>query len=128
MEATMWGGAITRLQLQQTISRLRKLDELPEGPRENLAVPEGDQTRRLSISREKEIASNLAFLSATTDKSLKVMAVYVEEHYNSEGITIRIASNTGDLSAVIQEFMTLAKILEQAARQGRSPDQVPKCN
>ncbi|MCJ1386335.1 hypothetical protein MMC17_009461 [Xylographa soralifera] len=120
MEATMWGGAITRLQLQQTISRLRKLDELPEGPRENLAVPEGDQTRRLSISREEEIASNLAFLSATTDESLKVMAVCVEEHYNSEGITIRIASNTGDLSAVIQEFMTLAKILEQAARRENS--------
>jgi hypothetical protein len=63
MEATMWGGAITRLQLQQTISRLRKLDELAEVPSENLAVPEVDQTRDLSISREKEIASNLAFLS-----------------------------------------------------------------
>jgi hypothetical protein len=95
MEAAMWGGAITRLQLQQTISRLQKLDELPE-----------------------EIASNLAFLSATTDESLKVMAVCVEEHYNGEGITIRIASNTGVLSAVIQEFMMLAKILEQAARRG----------
>ena len=88
-----------RLQLQQTISRLRKLDKLLEVPRENLAkIPEGDQTRRLSISREKEIASNLAFLSATTDKSLKVMAVCVKEHYNGEGITIRIALNTGDLS------------------------------
>jgi hypothetical protein len=52
MEATMWGGAITRLQLQQTISRLRKLDELPEVPSENLAVPEVDQTRHL---REFEI-------------------------------------------------------------------------
>jgi hypothetical protein len=118
MEAAMWGGAITRLQLQQTISRLQKLDELPEVPRENLAVPKGDQTRRLSISREKEIASNLAFLSATTDESLKVIAVYVKEHYNEEGITIRIASNNGDLSAVIQEFIILAKILEQAARRG----------
>jgi hypothetical protein len=128
MEATMWGGAITRLQLQQTISRLRKLDELPEVPSENLAVPEVDQTRHLSISREKEIASNLAFLSATSDESLKVMAVCVEERCNGEGITIRIASNTGELSAVIREFITLAKILEQAARRGRYPDQVPKCN
>jgi hypothetical protein len=128
MEAAMWGGAITRLQLQQTISHLRKLDELPEVPSENLAVPEVDQTRHLSISREKEIASNLAFLSATSDESLKVMAVCVEEHCNGEGITIRIASNTGDLSAVIREFMTLAKILEQAARRGRYPDQVPESN
>ena len=128
MEAAMWGGAITRLQLQQTISRLRKLDELPEGPRENLAVPEGDQTRRLSISREKEIASNLAFLSATSNESLKVMAICVEEHCNGEGITIRVASNTGDLSAVVREFVTLAKILEQAAQRGRYPDQVPECD
>jgi hypothetical protein len=128
MEATMWGGAITRLQLQQTISRLRKLDELPEVPSENLAVLEVDQTRHLSISREKEIASNLAFLSATSNKSLKVMAVCVEEYCNGEGITIRIVSNTGNLSAVIQEFITLARILEQAARRGRYPDRVPKCD
>ena len=121
MEATMWGGAITRPQLQQTISHLRKLDELPEVPSENLAVPEADQKRHLSISREKEIASNLAFLSATSDESLKVMAVCVEEHCNGEGITIRVASNTGDLSAVMRELMTLAKILEQAARRGQSP-------
>jgi len=117
MEATMWGGVITCLQLQQTISCLRKLEELLEGPRENLAVPKGDQTRRLSISWEKEIASNLVFLLATTDESLKVMAVYVEEYYNSEGITIWIALNIRDISGVIQEFMTLAKILEQAARR-----------
>jgi hypothetical protein len=97
-------------------------------PSENLVVPKVDQTRHLSISREKEIASNLAFLSATSDESLKVMAVCVKEHCNREGITIRIASNTGDLSAVIREFMTLARILEQAARRGRYPDQVPKYN
>jgi hypothetical protein len=35
------------------------------------------------------------------DKSLKVMAVCVEEYYNSEGITIWIVLNTGDLSVVI---------------------------
>ena len=56
------------------------------------------------------------------------MAVCVEEHCNGEGITILVISNTGDLSAVVQEFMTLAKILEQAARRGRYPDQVPKCD
>ena len=100
MEATMWGGAITRLQLQQTISRLQKLDQLPKVPSENLAVPKVDQTQRLSISQEKEIMSNLAFLSATSDESLKVMAVCVKEHYNGDGITIWIVLNAGDLSAV----------------------------
>ncbi|KAI9654258.1 MAG: hypothetical protein M1829_000952 [Trizodia sp. TS-e1964] len=116
----MWGGAITRMQLHQTISRLQTLDKLPEVPRENLAVPEEDHTRYLSVLREKEIASNLAFLSATSDESLKVRAVCVEEHPNGEEITIRIASNTGDLSAVVREFIVLAKILEKAAQRENS--------
>jgi hypothetical protein len=72
----------------------------------------------LSILQEKEIASNLAFLLATSDKSLKVIAICVKEHYNKEGIIIRIALNTRDLSAVVREFITLAKILKQAMRQG----------
>jgi hypothetical protein len=76
-------------------------------PSENLAIPEIDQTRHLSISREKEITSNLAFLSTTIDESLKVMAICVKEHYNREGITIQIALNTRDLIA-------LMKILKQA--------------
>jgi len=74
---------------QQTISRLRELDKLPKVLSENLAVPGVDQTRYLSILREKEIASNLAFLLATSDENLKVMAVCIEEHCNGEGITIR---------------------------------------
>jgi hypothetical protein len=118
----MWGGAITRPQLQQTISRLRKLNEPPEVLSKKLAVLEVDQTRYLSISREKEIASNLVFLSATSDESLKVTALCVEERCNGEGITIRIASNTRDLSVVIREFMSLTKSLEQAARRGLCSD------
>jgi hypothetical protein len=84
-------------------------------PSENLAIPKVNQTRHLSILQEKEIASNLAFLSATSDESLKIMAVCVKEYCNREGITIWIASNTRDLSAIVREFITLAKILEQAA-------------
>jgi hypothetical protein len=62
--------------------------------------------------QEKEITSNLAFLLATSDKSLKVIAICVKEYYNKEGITIRIALNDRDLFAVMQEFVTLAKILK----------------
>jgi hypothetical protein len=115
---TLWGSKITRAQLQQSISNLRQLDELPEIPRENLVNLEIDSTRQLSVVREKEIACNLAFLSATSDDSLKVMAVCVEEHCNGRGITIRVASNTGDLSAVTTGFVRLARALEHAARRG----------
>jgi hypothetical protein len=115
---TLWGSKITRSQLQQSISNLRQLDELPEIPRENLVNLETDPTRQLSIVREKEISCNLAFLSATTDDSLKVMAVCVEEHGNGQGITIRVASNTGDLSKVTNGLVKLARVLEHAAQRG----------
>ena len=114
----MWGGAITHQQMWQTISRLRTLNEVPEMPKENALHSGIDATRRMSISREKEIASNLAFLSATSGDCLKVIAVCVEEHRNREGTTIQIASNTGDISEVTNGFMMLAKVLEQAAWRG----------
>jgi hypothetical protein len=115
---TLWGSEITRTQLQQTISNLRQLDELPEIPRENLVNLEIDSTRQLSVTREKEIACNLAFLSATSDDSLKVMAVCVEERCNRKGIIIRVAANTGHLSTVTSGFVRLARVLEHAAQRG----------
>jgi hypothetical protein len=93
---TLWGSKITRSQLQQSISNLQQLDKLPEIPRENLVNLDIDPTHQLSVVQEREIASNLAFLSATSDDSLKVMAICVEEHRNGKGITIRVASNMGD--------------------------------
>ncbi len=117
MEA-LWGSQNTRAQLQQSISNLRQLDELPEIPRDNLVNPEIDSARQLSVVREKEIACNLAFLSATSDDSLNVMAICVEEHCNGRGITIRVASNTGDLSAVMVGFTRLARALEHTASRG----------
>ncbi|KAG4438648.1 hypothetical protein IFR05_005892, partial [Cadophora sp. M221] len=116
----LWGSEITRAQLQQSISNLRELDELPEIPRENLINLEIDSTRQLTVPREKEIACNLAFLSATSDDSLKVIAVCVEEHRTRKGITIRIAANTGDLSIVTAGFVRLARVLEHAAQRVRS--------
>ena len=97
----MWGGAITRLQLQQTISRLRKLDELPKVPSENLAVPEVDQTHHLSISREKEIASNLVLLLITLNKNLKIIIIYIKKYYNKKEIIIRKILNNRDLLIII---------------------------
>ena len=90
----------------------------PQKYRENLVNPEIDLTRQLSVVPEREIACNLAFLSATSDDSLNVMAIYVEEHCNRRGITIRVASNTGDLSTVTAGFIRLARVLEHAARRG----------
>ena len=118
MESPIWGGPTTRQKLQQSISLLQGLNEVPELPKENDPVSKGDTTHRLSISREKEIASNLAFLSAISDNSQRIMAVCIEESPSGDGITIRVASNMGDLSVVTRGFEMLGKSLEQAARRG----------
>ena len=68
------------------------------------------------------MTSNLAFLSSISDNPLRVMAVCIEEHDNKEGITIRMASNTGDMSLVVNGFNKMAQVLEQAARQGIFPN------
>jgi hypothetical protein len=90
------------------------------GPRGQSLGPGRDLQRHLSVSREQEIASNLAFLAATTDDSLRVMAVCVEERPDGRGATVRVASNTGDLTAVTSGLRMLATTLEQAARRGQS--------
>jgi hypothetical protein len=53
--------------------------------KKNLVNPEIDSTRQLSVVREREIACNLAFISATSDDRFNVMAVCVEEHCNARG-------------------------------------------
>lgn len=118
----LWGANITLSQLQQSISNLKKLDNLPDIPRENIINLEDDPTRQLSVAREKEIASNLAFLSSTSDNTRKVMAVCVEERSDGKGLTIRIASNAGDLSTVTEGLGRLARVLEHAARRGKKND------
>lgn len=61
------------------ISRLRKRNEVPEQPKENIPVSGVNSAHYLDISRENEIAGNLVFLSATSDDRLKVMAVFIEK-------------------------------------------------
>jgi hypothetical protein len=78
----MWGSATTPQQLWDSISRIGKLNEIPEQPKENILVSRVNPNRHLDISRENEITGSLAFLSATSDDNLKVMAVCVEEHLN----------------------------------------------
>ncbi len=117
-DRTMWKSAITRQQLRQSISRLQTLTEVPESPEENIISPDLGFKGHMSVERKCEITSNLAFLSATSDDNQKVMAVCVEQQSDGEGIIIRIASNSGDISEVVNGFRLMAAILEQAARRG----------
>ncbi|KAH8671923.1 hypothetical protein BGZ60DRAFT_527361 [Tricladium varicosporioides] len=110
----MWKSTITPEHLRQSIRILKNLNEVPEPPKEHILVIDTNSAHQLSIERENEIASNLAFLSAASDDNNRVMAVCIEEHPSGDGITIRIASNSGDFSEVINGFKRLATILEKA--------------
>ncbi len=115
----MWGSGISRMRLMQNIILLWTLSPIPEKPKENNLISNIATPHRLAVERENEIVGHLAFLSATTDDSLKVMAVCVDEDESGEAITIRVASNTGDLSEVVTGLKRLGRILEQAARRGQ---------
>ncbi|TVY32390.1 hypothetical protein LSUB1_G008540 [Lachnellula subtilissima] len=117
----MWGSSTTWAQLQSSVNQLAKLNRVPEPPKENTLFLR-QSPHRLSIVRENEISSNLAFLSATSDDGLKIMAVCVEEHVSGTGVTIRIASNSGGLLEVTSGFKILASSVEQAARRENLKD------
>jgi hypothetical protein len=119
MKTTMWHSGVSRERLLQNITLLWTLNRIPEKPRENHLVSRIDSTHRLTVERENEIVANLAFLSATTKDYLKVMAVCIEEDESGRAITIRVASNTGDMLELVTGFSRLARVLEQAARRGQ---------
>jgi hypothetical protein len=114
----MWNSTITRGQLRGAISALHELNRVPEQPQEHVPRPTNSSTHRLTAERENEIVGNLAFLSAISDNRLEIMAVCVEEDPAGEKVTIRFASNAGNLAAVTGGFEELARILEKAASRG----------
>ena len=109
--------------LAGNINLLRLIAEEPGTPTEN-PLPTGQQyqteqqIRQLTIKRERDLADNLAFLSCHVNNPLAVPAICVEEHPGGQGLTIRMASNTGDMSPVKHGFERIAKILERVAVQG----------
>ncbi|KAL2358896.1 hypothetical protein BJ546DRAFT_31588 [Cryomyces antarcticus] len=70
-----------------------------------------------SLKQEHELVDNLAFLSAHSDDAEKVTAVCVEEQVDGNGLTIRVASNTGVSTALKEGFDRLARLLEGIAKQ-----------
>lgn len=104
--------------LVENVTMLWTLNDLPEQPKDNTVGRESDETRQLPPERERQLAENFAFISASTDNMRRVMAVCVEEDSDKEGITIRLASNTGDLSRIKGQLDGIAKTLETAALRG----------
>lgn len=102
--------------LAENINLLWALNETPELPHEcrpHHQCP-GFKRRQLTIDHERLLADNLAFIAAYTDDNSKVMAVSIEEDMGGNGMTIRLATNTGDISNVVKGFCAIATILQRA--------------
>lgn len=112
-------GQKLQKRLVENITLLWAICETPEQPKENDPRGRYNDGRQLSPDREKQLVDSLAFISASTDNMLRVMAVCIEEDSDKNGMTIRLASNTGDLSHVIQGLDSIARTLEQASLRGR---------
>lgn len=105
----------------EAITLLYMLDKCPESPKDNeptqgLSIFSG--LYQLPFQYEKEIVDGLAFLSATTKDSTRVMAVCIEEARDHSSCTIRLSSNTGNLDQVANGFKLMAGILQRAASRG----------
>lgn len=104
--------------LVENISLMRAVCETPNQPKENELSNNYDGGRKLPLDREKQLVDSFAFFAATTDNMLRVMAVCVEEKSDGDGMIIRLASNTGNISPIQQGFNSIAQILEQASLKG----------
>ena len=113
-------GSVTPRQMLENITLLWTLNELPQAPRENELPIQIQSVRQLTLEREKFISDTLAFLSATSNDPLKVMAVCIEESLDHHLLTIRLATNTGDCSEAEAGLKDIAKVLEVSSQRGKT--------
>jgi len=112
-----------RRQMSENINILRSLTEIPGVPLRCELLDDGHE-RQLSIEQERQLASDLAFVAATTEDYERIVALAIEEDQKTAGMTIRIACNSGAHSArhleeLKQGFEDVAKLLELANRRSR---------
>ena len=98
----------------ENVTLLWTLNKVPEKPSIDTTICKSDDSWHLTPKRERQLAENFAILCATTDDMSRVMAVCVEEDPDQRGLTLRIASNTGDLSNTKLGLQGIAETLKKA--------------
>lgn len=98
---------------------LWSLTEVPEITRES-ALISSTSAWKLSVDKEKQLADDLAFIASSKEGCKQVKAVRVDENHDGNGVTIRVAANTGDLTHTVQELQTIADTMVQAGHRGMS--------
>jgi hypothetical protein len=92
----MWNSTVTREHLLQKISLLSILESVRDHPKQHMLISPPGWSSSLTIEQEREIVSNLAFLSSRSKNSKRVVAIGIEEDHDGQGMVIRMAVNGGD--------------------------------
>ncbi|KFY31785.1 hypothetical protein V493_00793 [Pseudogymnoascus sp. VKM F-4281 (FW-2241)] len=116
----MWGGSISREQLQQQISLLAILGGVQESVKHHQLTSPSNYPSSLTIDQESEIVSNLSFLASRRKDSKQVVAVAIEATEKSQEIVIRMAVNGEDAAYLKEGLVKIGNILEKAARMDES--------
>jgi hypothetical protein len=109
---------VSRKTLMESVTLQLVLEEIVEDQKENVLPEDRKSWRQLPIELESTVADLLAFLSATHDDNLNIMAVCIEEACDHTHTTIRIASNSGECASAKNGLDEMARILEKAHSQG----------
>jgi len=118
----MWGSSITREQLLQKLSLLAMLESVRDVPKEHILVSRPDRGSSITLDQEREIASNLVFLSSRSKNSKRVIAIGIEEDRDGQGMVIRMAVNGDDkdIPHLQEGLKQISTILEQVSRRGKT--------
>ena len=96
---------------------LRTITELPSDAHDNT----NDLTpvhRQISVEREARLADDFAFISATTHDPTRVMAACIEEGLDRRSAIVRLASNTGDIQAIVERMQSIVDVMSNARQAG----------
>jgi hypothetical protein len=97
------------------------LESVRDHPKQHMLVETPGRRSSLTIEQEREITSNLAFLSSRSKNSKRVVAIGIEEDHDGQGMFIRMAVNGGDkdISHTEEGLVQISRILEQVSRRGK---------
>ena len=118
----MWNSTVAREPLLQKISLLAILESVRDHPKQHMLISPPGWRSSLTIEQEREVVSNLAFLSSHSKNSKRVVAIGLEEDHDGRGLVIRMAINGGDKDVPYTEegLKQISRILEQASRRGKA--------
>ena len=120
---SLWIGS-EQQRFTNAVSKLQNLSEIPNNPtthdiltyRSRSSDPQREW--QLDITEEQRLADDLAFLAASQQGAKYVSAVTVEEHRSPMAISIKVSSNDGINSVVIETFKRIFAAIEARIPEG----------